>query len=450
MWPFRGVVPCSRSLAINTPTQPKPLSNRDQRRNFILGVVNGATFWVANVFIDNDMVVTWFLAQLAVSNFVIGLMGPMRMVIWYIPQIVVSSYLQRQPYKLPLYRVIAFIRTGVIFLLGVVVAVIPPSSPWMVATVFTIFAIYSLGTSVGALTFMSMIDAVIPQNQRGAFFAQRRFWGGLINLGAGALVGILIESPAVQFPVNFAIIFGIAAVAMGISFAAWSLLKEPYDHAAIVERIPWWAQVRRGTQQLRDNAHYRTYVAVGFAFVLAQVAMPFYIVYAKDVLGISARMISVYITARTMAGIISNFYWGGIGDREGHRKVIRMATVIGLVMPVTALLSGLLARTAPEMTAALSYIFTLVFIASGMFSNATGISTLNYLLELAPPSMKPLYIGFTNTVMGVGMFTTALGGLIVDWAGFDAVMVISACCYVAAAGLSLLLIEPRQQTQTAG
>ena len=47
------------------------------------------------------MVVTWFLAQLAVSNFVIGLMGPMRMVLWYIPQIVVSSYLQRQPYKMP-------------------------------------------------------------------------------------------------------------------------------------------------------------------------------------------------------------------------------------------------------------------------------------------------------------------------------------------------------------
>ena len=393
------------------------------------------------------MVVTWFLAQLAVSNFVIGLMGPMRMVIWYIPQIFVSSYLQRQPYKLPLYRAIAVLRTILIFALGVAVAVIPTHSPWMVVAVFAIFAIYSLGTSVGALTFMSMIDTVIPQKRRGAFFAQRRFWGGLINLGAGALVGFLIETPSVQFPVNFSIIFAVAAVSMGLALGAWSALKEPYDHTAIVDRIPWREQVRRGARQLRDNAHYRTYVAVRFFIVLAQVAMPFYIVYAKDVLGISARMISVYITARTAAGIISNFYWGRIGDREGHRKVIRMATIIALVMPVTALISGLLARTAPEMTTALGYIFTLVFIASGVFINATGISSLNYLLDLAPPSLKPLYIGFTNTLMGVGMFTTAVGGLIVDWAGFNAVMFIAAACYIAAAGFSLLLIEPRQ-TQT--
>ena len=266
----------------------KPLSNRDHQRNFILGVINGAIFSVANVFIDNDMVVTWFLAQLAVSNFVIGLMGPMRMVIWYIPQIFVSSYLQRQPYKLPLYRAIAVIRTVLIFVLGIAVAVIPPASPWMVATVFAIFAIYSLGSSVGALTFMSMIDAVIPQKRRGAFFAQRRFWGGLINLGAGALVGFLIETTTVvQFPVNFSIIFGGAAVSMGLALGAWSILKEPFDHAAIVEHVPWREQLKRGARQLRDNKHYRTYVAVRFSIVLAQVAMPFYIVYAKNVLGIS-------------------------------------------------------------------------------------------------------------------------------------------------------------------
>ena len=138
-----------------------------------------------------------------------------------------------------------------------------------------------------------------------------------------------------------------------------------------------------------------------------------------------------------------------MGDRKGYRKVIRIASGIALVMPVTALLSGVLVRAAPGTTPMLGYAFTLVFIASGVFINATGISSLNYLLDLAPASLKPLYIGFTNTLMGVGMFTTALGGLIVDWAGFDAVMIISACCYAAAIGFSLLLIEPRQ-TQTAG
>ena len=423
------------------------LSAREQRRNLRLGLANGIIFNVAMVFIDNDMVVTWFLTQLAASNFLIGLMGPMRMIVWYIPQIFISSYLQRQPRKLPTYRAASVIRVLFILILAGLVAVIPISSPWLVSAIFATFAVYGVFTSIGSLAFMSMIDQVIPPTRRGRFFGRRMFWGGIITLGASSVVGFLLDAPAgLPFPLNYSLIFSISAVAMGFGLGAWSLLKEPPDEAVSLQRVHWKEQFKRGARIFKENRHYRTYVAARFCLILAQVAMPFYIVYAKNVLGISARMISVYLTARTAASILSNVFWGRIGDLHGNRQLIRITNSIAILMPLSALIIGALGRAFPETRPLLSYAFTLIFIILGAFGNGAGIANINYLLDLAPPTQKPLYLGFTNTLMGVGMFTTMLGGLIVDWVGFDAVLGIAVGFYILALLLSLLMMEPRAQS----
>ena len=41
-----------------------PLTPRDNRRNFTLGLINGALFRIGDIFIDTEMVLTWFLSQL--------------------------------------------------------------------------------------------------------------------------------------------------------------------------------------------------------------------------------------------------------------------------------------------------------------------------------------------------------------------------------------------------
>lgn len=432
------------------PTQSTTLTPHEQRRNFALGLANGIIFNVAMVFIDNAMVITWFLTQLDVSNFLIGLMGPMRMIVWYIPQIFASGHLQRQPRKLPAYQNTAIVRVLVILGLAGLVAVIPTDSPWLVIAIFAAFIVYGLLTSVGSLAFMSMLDQVISPSRRGRFFGQRMFWGGIVTLGASSVVGFLLEAPpGLPFPTNYSLIFVISAVTMAIGMGAWCLLKEPLDTSATPHTIHWTEQFKRGMRIFKENGHYRIYVAARLCLILGQVAMPFYIVYAKDVLGISARMVSLYLTARTAASIVSNIFWGRISDRHGNLRLIRITTVIAILTPLMVVLTGVIGRAVPSTLSWLSYAFTLVFIALGAFTSA-GVANMNYLLDLAPPSQKPLYLGFTNTLMGVGMITTALGGLIVDWAGFDAVMIIAAGFYVAAIGLSMFMIEPRENSQKSG
>ena len=68
-----------------------------ERRNFILGVLNGTIFKITMLLIDPQTVLAWFLMQLEVSNFYIGLISPIRMGSSFLLQIFVSGYLQKQP-----------------------------------------------------------------------------------------------------------------------------------------------------------------------------------------------------------------------------------------------------------------------------------------------------------------------------------------------------------------
>ena len=80
---------------------------------------------------------------------------------------------------------------------------------------------------------------------------------------------------------------------------------------------------------------------------------------------------------------------------------------------------------------------------------AGNIARPGYLLDIAPPAQRPLYLGFTNTLFGVARFATLASGLIVDWAGFNVLLVISACFYGLSLLFSLIMVEPRESTSPA-
>jgi MFS family permease len=71
------------------------------------------------------------------------------------------------------------------------------------------------------------------------------------------------------------------------------------------------------------------------------------------------------------------------------------------------------------------------------------IGNLNFLLEIAPPDDRPLYIGFTNTIVGVALLVSSVGGLIVDLVGFTVIFSLALAFYALALTLTLRLQEPR-------
>ena len=417
-------------------------ARRHLRRNFSFGVLNGVFFNLYSALLDPSLVLSWFVSQLTTSNFLIGLITPIQNGGWFLPQLVMSSYLQRRQRKLPFYARMAGVRAVIWGLMTLAIFLIEDPTVLLVVF-FTLLTASSLGAGLSGLCFVDFVAKAIPPTRRGAFFAWRLFLGGLLALGGSLLVRyILDERRGFAFPDNYAILFLLSFFALCAGLGSFVLVVEPLEPVN-EERISLARQVRRALDLPRRDKNFRRFLTMRLLLMGAEIASPFYIVYAKQALSLPVSMVGVYLTGTTLASFASNLLWGRISDRRGNKLLLALSNSLGLFIPLTALAIVPLANLWPGLRELAPGLFALVFVLSGGFKSGSMIGNMNFLLEIAPADNRPLYIGFTNTIMGIALLATSVGGLIVDLVGFTVLFSLALAFYALALLSTLRLQEPR-------
>jgi len=334
-------------------------ARRHLRRNFLLGVWNGILFNLSGALTETSLVLSWFVSQLTESNFLIGLIGPIRDGCWFLPQLLVSGYLQRRQRKLPLYIAVAVVRA--ISWGALVLSVLLVKDRRLLLLLFyLLLTITSLGAGFAGLSFMDIVGKAIPSTRRGSFFAARFFFGGIAALGGSALVGYLLGGRSgLDFPTNYAVLMFASFITISLAMGTFALVVEP----------------------------------MRLCLMVAQVSTPFYIVYARRAFQVPASMLGVYQTGLTLASVVSNLAWGRISDQWGNRRLVRISNLVGMAMPVAALAMGPLERIMPSLNEVIPYLFAAIFVLLGSYRTGTAIGNVNYLLDIAPAENRPLYIG---------------------------------------------------------
>jgi len=418
-------------------------ARRHLRRNFSLGLVNGALFNLSNSLLDPSLVLTWLASQLTSSNFLIGLVVPINQGGWFLPQLLISGYLQGRKRKLPLYVAVSAPRAICWALMALALFLIADRTVLLVLF-YALLTVYSLGGGLGGLSFMDIVAKAIPPTRRGAFFGWRRFLGGVLALGGSLVVKyVLDERRGLAFPSNFGVLFTLSFLTISAAMISFGLFVEPVE-PVLNRSVALLGQVKRALHLPRRDANYGRFLAVQFLARAAGMATPFYIVYAKRTLGVSAGMVGIYLTWATLAGIASTLVWGPLSDRRGNRGLILLVSLVGLATPLAALLIPLLASWQPSAAAQAPYAFAAVFALSSIFQMGLMIGYHNYLLDIAPAEDRPLYIGLANTLTGLTLLASAVGGLIVDLAGLAVLFWVAAAFYAGALLLAGGLREPRE------
>ena len=416
---------------------------REERRSFVLGVFNGAAFRFAESLIDPPLVLTWFVSDLTTSNLLRGLVAPLGDACWFLPQIFVSARVQRMRYKKPSYTWAAVGRT--IAWVSLAVAVWFVHDPLLLLVgFFLLYMLARLLSGVAGLAFFDVVAKTVPARRRGRFFAWRQFLGGLFGLGGGWIVKTLINHPDLPFPRDYALLFALYCVTMAPGLFAFGLIREP-PGAVVSEPVTVGEQLQRAFALLRLDQVYRRYIGARLILALALIALPFYGIYAKDVLGAPDWMVGVYSITRLAALLVSNLFWGWLSDRKGNRIVMRVLNAnIGLNALLAAGLVVLVALLRPQGTW-LPYLALPLYALDGAARPAYIMAGGSYLLELAPEKQRALYMGFTNTLMSVGILVSGMGGLVVDLIGFGGLFALAAGLCLAGYALATGLPEPREQ-----
>jgi Na+/melibiose symporter-like transporter len=411
---------------------------RTVRHNFRLGVLNGMLSGLGEALIDPTLVQVAFVNHLSASPLLVGLVVPLRDGVWYLPQLWVSSHLQSQPIKVTYYARMSVLRvTGLGALCLAALTLHDPA--WLLAVYFLGYGLYALAAGLAGLPYLEMVSKTIPPRQRGLYFAWRLTLGGLMALGASLVVRWMLSEPAgLAFPRNFGVLFSLATLAFGSAMFALQHTREPPDLTTPAPVSPGH-QFRRAVMLARHDGNYLRFLTMRGALMLGSCASPFFAVFVQRQLGAPPEMVGVYLAVVAGVGLVSNMLYGRFSVRLGHRRILVLASGLGLVMSALVLAFALLAGPAGlrGMTAALCLLPIYAFLSAR--EAGIGVAGYSLLMEISPPAERSVYLGFSNSILGIILLSTSLSGLVVEYWGFTALVGLTLAAYLIALAAALTM-----------
>jgi MFS family permease len=178
---------------------------------------------------------------------------------------------------------------------------------------------------------------------------------------------------------------------------------------------------------VKGDSVLRKYVLVRLLLNMTRLSAPFYPIFALDVLGAPISMVGFYLSAMTLARILSNLLWQRLGRARGNAFLVQTAALLTALEPLLAVALPWLMRWAGltvERAGLLpAYLFTAVFLIAGSTQSGRSIGLMARLLDIAPDEERASYVGFVNTALGFVSFLSIIAGAVIDRLGFEPIFV---------------------------
>jgi MFS family permease len=421
------------------------------KRNFVLGVVNGALWQLGNAFMNPSTVVPAFILALGRGDKIwIGVITACMNSGWAWPHIFLARYLSTKERLLPYYWFSAIARSVAILALTGVIALLHDAGLTVVfALVAGLFVVYGSCGAVGMIPFMTIVSDSMPASLRGRFFGMRWLLGGLMGMAAGIVVKQVLSGRfGVDYPNNYVMLFGIASVIYVASFVSFGFVREP-ARTGPTRELPMRQELARGPRLLRRDPDFRRLATSRvFDAIGGGLTVPFMAPFALQHWKAPEEVIGVFLACQAGAGALSNLLWSQISDKRGNRRVLIWSSTASVVTSVMVLTSLALPRVPLGTWVGVPFtlplaLFSLAFIPQGVAMSGLAMGQTNYLLDIAPNRRRATYVAFSSLIGFPLAWWPVAGALIIGEARFPLGFGIA----LAATVLSLLnacrLREPR-------
>jgi MFS family permease len=372
------------------------------RRNFYFFFIDGILFSVAMGIIGSFTVIPDFVRRLTDSEILIGLSGSMFEIGWTLPQLFIARYIVRSARKkwwfvgpnIPVRFVILIFAMTIIFL--------GKGRPEAILAAFFIsYGIAALGDGVVGVPWADLSGTSLDNRWRSRMFGLMTAATGLIMLALTPLIALILKE--LDFPNNYALLFGISGVLFVISILPILFIHELPGGKA-VEKIPALSEFLPDLGRvLRTDGPFRMILIARMLTSLFAMSAPFYIGFATEDLGLSSEVaVPTLLAMQTIGGIIGAFGYAWIGARN-NLLYIRLALLGGALWPISALLAGIVGPLP----------LYLGFLLSGLALGNLFLAYFNWIVSYSTPDRRPIYVGLFNTISALtSMAAPIIGGTI--------------------------------------
>lgn len=399
-------------MSAKTQAQYEAEIERNYKYNYIVNLLDFSFFFFGASFIAARTILPIYVSHLTDSAFAIGLLATIVSTGWLLPQIFTSNWVQKAPIKKVIPVRWGFLAERVPVFLLVPAAWLATKSTVAALVAFFILTTWrNIGAGIVAVGWQDMIAKLFPQDRRGRFFGTANFGGTASGVIGAAVAGSALG--AFEFPYNYMICFGAASVLIFISWIFLSMTKEP---AYISEKVDlsqeeYWKLL---PEIIHEDKNFRRYLISQIIIYAGGMAMGFLAVFAANKWIIPDSIVGGYTAIMMIFQAITSPLYGWLADRKGHKIVIELGTLSGLI-------SFGLAVIVPS-----PFWYYAVFAFLGASMSSFMISGTMIMFEFSEPDLRPTYIGLGNTVLGiVSAIMPMLGGAIANWLGYETLFIAS-------------------------
>jgi MFS family permease len=398
----------------NTNTDITP---QEQRRNFIGGLWHGAFLALGVSLTQPTTVISAFVADLTGSTIWVGGLSTVLMVAAALPQLFVARWIEHRPRKMPYLLTAIYLRVGSWGILAFLIYSIGDKQPTILAwTLVVMLTIFYAGGGLGNIPYTDIIGKVIPARRRGAFFGGKEALAG--PLAVGAALGARQILAHVAYPNNYALLFGLAALGLGIASLGFWIMKEPVTSSREIPSLSWgnyWRKIRDTNKKLK------VLIIIELLTGFSLMALPFYVVFAREKLSAPPDAVGWFLLAQILGGVLANLLWARLVDRTGSRQMLVVCGSISTITPLLAIALAPLGWPA----------LLLVFFLAGATFTGRKVGFQSALLELAPAAERPTYAGLNAVLILPLAFLTLIAGVFLQHGSYTTLFVI-ASAFIAA------------------
>ncbi|MCY4064314.1 MAG: MFS transporter [Chloroflexi bacterium] len=399
--------------------------------NFSVNLIDITFITLAFSIISRETITPLLISNLTDSKIAIGLVPAIYSIAYYLPQLFAANHAERLKRKLPFVMVVGGLLERVPYLFaGLAILLFAESAPIIaLLCLYLVIGLGALGNGVATPAWFSMIGKVLPVNRRGIFFGVSEGLGTLMGIIGAFFVGRVLDE--MGYPLNFATLFLVAAVFMGISWIGLALNREP-ESPIVKEHIPFSHYFRRLPAILRDNHNFRRFLLSYSISRLSTMGVGFFIIFGNENFELTGADVGLLTAILIASQAAMQLLLGWLADKRGHKANL---TVSGFALALAAMV----ALGATDLRGLIP-----AFILLGVGLASDHVSRLNIILEFAVPEDQPTFIGLTNTLLAPVVFLAPiLGGWLADY-GFEALFMLMAGCGLAGGLLLFTWVkEPR-------
>jgi MFS family permease len=301
-----------------------------------------------------------------------------------------------------------------------------------------IFAARAFLASWSVAPWTAFVGRLVPMNIRANYFAARNFIGGIATIVGALLAGQVITS--FGYPLGFQVVFIVSAlVGIGatVTFARIPFQEEkPNLRLRGPSKSSLQSRARATLTRLGDMMTVRTtfgrFLISSCALAFAvNIGGPFIQVYQVKVLGFTAALIGVLVSFELGVNIVMQRVYGSfVISRFGDFRVMRALRFLTCLIPLAWIFV-----TSPLAAA-------VVGVMAGLIWSGHELANFNCLLEITPENRRANYIAVHTFAVSIfAALGPAIGGVLTDAIGYQALFALSAALRVLAAVLLVVLVK---------